>query len=407
MDLLLTPSMLVLTREAKGWTQRDLATASGLSQAVISKIESGQVDVSHERLTHLAQVLDCPAALLCRPVSRVDTANTCLHHRRRHSKLTAAASKRIEGVAHLTRVSVEGIFDGINAQLATDVDPAAIVAHATSTGPGSGRGEADDGGPFDPARADAAARHLRGLWQLRGPIDNLIGTLESHGILVVYRSLGSRAQDGVSSWPADLTQPPIIVINSDLSPDRVRFTLAHELAHLLLHRIPGDDAEREANRFAGEFLVPASEIASDLAGLKTSDLVRLVRLKERWGVSVGMLIQRARDTEAISERQFREFRVRLSRLGWDINEPGTVAAEVPTLLDKALAIGLNELGLSIEDLAEMAYMTRSSFERHFLRERTRHAAPRQVLNSGHTGSALRPLVADEIHADQIHSAGGY
>lgn len=383
--------MLVLTREAKGWTQRDLAARTGISQAVISKIESGSTDVAGDRLTHIAGVLDCPPALLCRPIARVDTANTCLHHRRRQSKLSASATKRIEGISHLTRVTVEGVFDGIHAQLATDIDPVAVIDHANTAAeraaangaPKAGLDtarEAEEGAAFNPARADAAARYLRQRLQLTGPIQNLIGLLEAHGILVVYRSLGSRAQDGVSSWPADLTQPPIIVINADLPADRVRFTLAHELAHLLLHRVPSDDAEREANRFAGEFLVPASEIAPQLDGLKTGDLVRLARLKEQWGVSIGMLIQRARDTNHISDRQFREFRVRLSKLGWDINEPGNVAVETPTLLAKAFTLGQNQLGLTTDDLAAMAYMTPASFERHFLPATQEQLAPRHVLN---------------------------
>lgn len=418
MDLLLTPQMLVLTREAKGWTQRELAAKSGISQAVISKIESGTTDVTGDRLSHIAEVLDCPPSLLCRPIARVDTANTCLHHRRRQSKLSAAATKRIEGIAHLTRVTVEGIFDGIHVQLATDIDPADITDRANAAvvdapvatvgaRPDAGTSEAGDSAVFDPARADAAARYLRQRWQLTGPVHNLIGLLEAHGILVVYRSLGSRAQDGVSSWPADLTHPPIIVINADLPADRVRFTLAHELAHLLLHRIPGDDAEREANRFAGEFLVPASEIAPHLDGLKTGDLVRLARLKEEWGVSIGMLIQRARDTNSISDRQFREFRVRLAKLGWDINEPGNVAVETPSLLPKAFAIGQSQLGLTTDDLAAMAYMTPASFERHFLPATREQLAPRHVLNLNSTsanpiaspGGAKNPGSTDLSSAD--------
>lgn len=378
--------MLVMTREAKGWTQRELATRSGISQAVISKIETGAADVGDERLQHLADVLDCPPALLCRPAVRVDTANTCLHHRRRHSKLSAAATRRIEGIAHLTRVSVEGIFDGIHAQLETDVDVAAFSAlesagrQAASSSDGGDMDAGDGVGRFDPSRADAAARLLRRTWGLAGPIANLVATLETHGILVVFRNLGSRAQDGVSSWPADLTHPPIIVVNSDISPDRVRFTVAHELGHLLLHRLPSDDAEREANRFAAEFLVPANAIADDLAGLTTGDFARLARLKLYWGTSIGMLIQRALDTGSISDRQFREFRVRLTKLGWDVNEPGQVPEEVPTLLRRALELGRSELGLSDDDLAEFALMTPASFRRHYGAVDAQNEEPRTILN---------------------------
>lgn len=377
----LTPSMIALVREAKGWSQRELAAAAGISQAVISKLESGAADLTEERATQLATALDCPPTLLRRPAVLVDNANTCLHHRRRHSKLSAAATRRIEGLAHLTRVTVEGIFDGVSARLETDISPSDIDRHATPTATAAPiGGEPVDAVPFDPRRADSAARYLREQWKLDGPIENLVETLEQHGILVVHRDLGNRAQDGVSSWPAHLTHPPIIVINDDLPGDRMRFTLAHELAHLLLHRIPSEHTEREANRFAAEFLVPAEAISTDLAGLTTRHLVRLSALKDQWGVSIGMLIQRARDIEAISERQFREFRLRLTRLGWDVNEPGNVPTETPTLLDKAIDLGRTDLGLSIDELAGMAYMTPAAFRRHYVPATSAKSTPRAVLN---------------------------
>jgi Zn-dependent peptidase ImmA (M78 family)/transcriptional regulator with XRE-family HTH domain len=407
-DTLLTPSMLTLTREAKGWTQRDLAAKSGMSQAVISKIESGAVEVSGKRLAHLAEVLECPPALLSRPAVRVGTANPCLLQRRRHSKLSAAATRRLEAISHLTRITVEGLFDGIHAQLEPDVDPTTLAENAGTQAAASthtsARAEpaaepvvehngAHGSAPFDPARADGAARYVRKTWGLSGPIADLIGTVESHGVLVVYRNLGSRAHDGVSSWPADPIHPAIIVINDDLPADRVRFTVAHQFGHLLLHRTPTDDAEREADRFAAEFLAPESLIAADLAGLTTGDLAQLARLKDRWGVSIGVLVERARDIGVISERQFREFRVRLANLGWNVNEPGNVAAESPSQLDKAFGILREDLGLTTEELAAMAYMTTSSFERHYLRTAPVEPTPRQVLNR--TGSAPQPSPVDD------------
>jgi Zn-dependent peptidase ImmA (M78 family)/transcriptional regulator with XRE-family HTH domain len=407
MEPLFTPAMLVMTREAKGWSQRDLAQRTGLSQAVISKIESGAVEVSEERLTLLADKLDCPPKLLCQPAPLVDNANTCLHHRRRASKLSAAATRRIEGIAHLTRLTVEGIFEGVQVQLETDVEPAEFAAASSSAMSVEVRSEDAsptlESGPFDLSRADSAARRLREQWHLTGPIANLIETLEQHGILVVHRSLGSRAQDGVSSWPADLAQPPLIVINQDLPADRARFTVAHELGHLLLHRTPSDNAENEANRFAGELLVPAADIVEELSGLTTGDFARLARLKEKWGVSIGMLVQRARDLEVISDRQFREFRVRLSRLGWDINEPGSLRPETPTLLNKAINIGRETYGLSTEELANMACMTTAGFERHYLQSQLQPRTVRQVLNSPSTPS---PGAIAGVPADGTYERSG-
>ncbi|MBK7012326.1 MAG: ImmA/IrrE family metallo-endopeptidase [Xanthomonadales bacterium] len=45
----------------------------------------------------------------------------------------------------------------------------------------------------------------------------------------------------------------MIFINKDVPGDRWRFTLAHELAHLVMHDIPKPDMEDEADEFASEF----------------------------------------------------------------------------------------------------------------------------------------------------------
>ena len=99
------------------------------------------------------------------------------------------------------------------------------------------------------------ARQVRSLWRVpSGPIDHLIRLLESVGVLVHTRPLGTAAQDAVSTWPRG--RPAIMLVNSGLPPDRLRFTVAHELGHLVMHSMPSDTQEREANLFAAEFLAP-------------------------------------------------------------------------------------------------------------------------------------------------------
>lgn len=61
--------------------------------------------------------------------------------------------------------------------------------------------------------------------------------------------------------------PPVIWVNSDNHPVRQRFTVGHELGHILLHPLgqlfrdrtfaePGDRLEHEANEFAAAILMP-------------------------------------------------------------------------------------------------------------------------------------------------------
>lgn len=77
-----------------------------------------------------------------------------------------------------------------------------------------------------------------------------------------------------------------ITVNSLHHPNRQRFTIAHELAHYCLHRYEqtefvdkilfrneeANPMEREANRLAGELLVPEDELRSLMeSGVKTVD----------------------------------------------------------------------------------------------------------------------------------------
>ena len=115
---------LTLAREAKGWTQRELANASGVSQAVLSKAESGISDLG-SRLPSVATALGCPAEVLRVGLPVSGAPVTCLHHRRRASQVNAKAQKRVQALAQLTRVTVTGLMDAAGA--APQVEPGSVA----------------------------------------------------------------------------------------------------------------------------------------------------------------------------------------------------------------------------------------------------------------------------------------
>lgn len=86
----------------------------------------------------------------------------------------------------------------------------------------------------------------------------------------------------------------VIRVNSRSSQSRQRFTLAHELAHLVLGTEPdiahepfrSDIAEeREADSLASEFLIPKSELDRYIRGQLPIDAKSLVRLSKAGNVS--------------------------------------------------------------------------------------------------------------------------
>ncbi|SRR5260221_9295161 len=103
---------------------------------------------------------------------------------------------------------------------------------------------------------------------------------------------------------------PIIGVNSIHHPHRQRFTIAHEIAHLVLHRdlvsnhvhvdkqfavlmrgksasMGTDIVEIEANKFAAELLMPTNLVTSALGGrtFDVDDDLLLQKLASQFGVS--------------------------------------------------------------------------------------------------------------------------
>lgn len=345
-----SPRMVTLVREAKGWSQADLAQAAGVTQGFVSKVENSLTELTAERLVAFADALGCPAALLTNHGAQQGIEVSCMFHRRRQSKITVGTAKKIEAVSHLTRITVDALLDGVDTGAETALE----------------RMDIDD---FD---GDAAyiARLLRARWRIpSGPIGNLHALLDDIGVVVVVRALDSTAQDAFSTWPRG--KAPLMVVRAGLPPDRERFTICHELGHIVMHVLPNPEQEHQADLFGAEFLMPADDIHPQLAGLTTRDFPRLMELKAQWKVSIAALIQRAKTLDLISDRQFREFRIKLSKLGWNTVEPIDLPVERSCLLDTVIATHRARHGHTDADLARIAYMTPEAFKEHYLRETTR------------------------------------
>ncbi len=344
---------LAVAREAQGWTQRVLAERAGVSQSALSKAEQGVVPLPPAAAARVAMALDVPVDVLARPILLDAQATMYVHHRRRASTMAVRVTRRVEAVAQLTALAVNSLIDGV------DLAPERSLSEELAE--------------QDPVES---AQRLRQLWGMpSGPIAHLLGVVESAGIIVVARDLFTASQDALS---VRLTSPglALTVITRGMPADRQRFTMAHELGHLVLHTAPREGQEQDANRFASEFLAPAAEIADDLRDLRTGDFDRLLKLKSVWGMSVAALIRRAFDVGEISDRQYREFQIRLGRMGWRQTEPQQPAREMPTTM--ARLIQLREThGENLDALALRAGMTTQSFIDVFLPSR---GAPKPTLS---------------------------
>ncbi|MGU4077909.1 helix-turn-helix domain-containing protein [Pseudomonas aeruginosa] len=185
---------------------------------------------------------------------------------------------------------------------------------------------------------DEIADQVRAAWQLGlNPIPDLIDILESHGILVIITQVEVRAKfDGLQATVAD---KPVIVVSANWPGDRQRFTLAHELGHLLLHGRLDEalDEEKACHRFASAFLLPASAIRQQL-GIKRHmlEVRELYLLKHEYGLSMQSCLYRAADAGIIPADVRQRLFMVFSTQGWRKQEPGEPYRPENTLLFQQL-----------------------------------------------------------------------
>lgn len=164
-----------------------------------------------------------------------------------------------------------------------------------------------------------AAIKLRNKWKLGlVPISNLLELLEENGIKV-YEVQNIKDFDGLTASVGDLHA---IVINRDLPPDRIRFTAAHELAHILCEFPKNSQKEKLCHAFAGAFLLPKVILEKKLMKKREQiTLWELGEIKQSYGISIQAVVKRAHMLGIVSDFYYRNFQVMLKQKEWKKVEP--------------------------------------------------------------------------------------
>ncbi|MFO8060764.1 MAG: ImmA/IrrE family metallo-endopeptidase [Bacillota bacterium] len=188
--------------------------------------------------------------------------------------------------------------------------------------------------------SECAAQWLRSRWNLGGgPLGDLVGRLEDNCIKIVEVQ-GVDGFDGFSCWANG--EQPVIAFNRNMPGDRQRFSVSHELGHLVLQVEEQSLVEMVANRFAAALLVPREAALSELGSRRENlSFEELMLLKQEYGVSIQSWIRRAHDLNIISTDTYSALFRRLSSMGWRTCEPNGIPAEKPRrlrlLVHRALA----------------------------------------------------------------------
>lgn len=322
--------MLAIARDSRGLTQQELvALIPNLNQGNYSKMEKGLLNVPYETIVNIAKELDYQVSFFYK--KGVQTPISSFYYRRR----VTMAKKNLnilEAKLDIIRMVVDDLLDSI------DIPQYNLPQYRVT--------EQD-------TPSEIAVRLRDYLKIPTGPIKNLIKIIEAAGVIVYFIKIDIDKFDGIT-LVTDKGHP-IIFINQSLSNDRKIFTIVHELFHLIAH-IPftplpiGRDEEKEANEFAGEFLMPYLECRYDLQDLKYS---QLSTLKSYWRVSKAAIVYRAKDISAITDEKYTYLNIELSRRGEKKKENGIVELDAPTIMNLVIDVYENQLGYSLNDFIGM------------------------------------------------------
>lgn len=311
-----------VARTIFGLTQAQLADATGVTQAQISSVENGTRSTNIELLRAIGNATGTPLSFFYVVPSELP--------------LGSLRFRKLAGASRTSTKRAEALFG----------ESYRVVAELCRMGryPTPDLPRAFD----DPSSEDIESFATQTREALKigpdGPIPHLIRACERAGIPVAPMVLPGEASEdtptdvghfGVSFW-AGPGEHALVGYFPGSRADRDRFTIAHELGHLVLHthRPRTRMAEQEANRFASALLIP--QIRAEQALSDKLKLADYARLKAIWGVSIQALIMRADQLDLITSSRKESLFKQLSARGWRKNEPVTVHPEHPLLLWKLL-----------------------------------------------------------------------
>jgi Zn-dependent peptidase ImmA (M78 family) len=285
----------------------------------ISKYERDLLTPDGERLVKLSDALGVAVTELLRPSSDLALQPlSCRWHPLKRRSVRAAAAAQARVAEWLERYSTleELLGDTIHASVE---DLRAAVG--------------------DPADPELAALDLRHYWHIGDDaIESVVDVLEDHGIRVL--AVPDAAPMNACCYVFNDDRPAIAVsrtLADNESPcpgDRQRFSLAHELGHLVLDpNGPANENEAIADRFAAAFLVPAASALRELGGSRTEIAVaELGLLKRKYGLSMQAWLRRAAELRILSPNAAKAGLSEARAAGWERLEPVEIPFEEPQRL---------------------------------------------------------------------------
>ena len=330
------PMRLKQARVMRQFSLRELSEKlhGAVSHVALAKYEQGLMRPSSDVLSRLCSVLGQSPDFFFRP-ERVSIEKVSFRKRKTFgAKETEALLENVRSRLESYQEAEELVGD--SAKLAFKLE-----------GPPSACERADIRG---------IAKSVRKTWGLGDePIPNLVQLLEDHGIRVIEVDEPSRKFDGCQIEGLNAIA---IGLRPDLPVARKRFTIAHELGHVLLNRwirrfrLPEEDEDKKMNPFASEFLLPAAALRRYFNRSRTTIMIQeLVALKLRYGISIEAIVYALKELGMIGqnvyERFYRQVVPKWKAAGYEPGDDKLKDDEIPQRFRRLVLRGVAEGNVSL------------------------------------------------------------
>jgi len=292
-------------RKAAGLSLRALAEQADLSHTAVSKLEKELLTPSSKQLIQLAKILQVRTEYFFRPQTITITGVE-------YRKKSSLGKKSLAHIEADIYDQAERWHELLALYPQQPIKAFSLPAELPES-------------ITDAAQIETLAETMRTAWNLGGGcLADLTDTLESQGVMVISSQIESQNKfDGLAGLVNNI---PLIVVGQSWAGDRQRFTLAHELGHLVLKGRLSDELalheEDLCNHFAGAFLLPKAALISHLGEHRQRlEVAELSLLKQEFGFSMQGVLYRARQLGIIPHTIADSLFKRFSYSGWRTQEP--------------------------------------------------------------------------------------
>ncbi|MBN1067157.1 ImmA/IrrE family metallo-endopeptidase [Clostridium botulinum] len=327
-------------RILRGLSQEQLGKKVGVTRQAISNCEKDNINLSTTNLLKLSETLDLPLSFFYR-IPEEDNSDNIIFFRSKD--IPKKTKEQLREEINIFDKEIVKYFEKFVKLPSINLPDLSDILEGKSYN-------------YRKETIMDICKRIREHWGIGNkPIDNLAYLLQVNGFIISRQYIN---QDKTDAFSQNIDDKKYIFISGNKEcAVRSRFDLAHELGHLVLHNnIDKDDfeekiIEKDADSFASELLYPSEIFLEDIQDYSLG-FERFIELKEKWKVSIQLLVRKCKDLKVISDEKYIYFQKRISFNRWRKNEPldNRIVSEKPRLFEDVIELLIEKEILTKKDL---------------------------------------------------------